>query len=531
MLSCIRFSILFDLVEIVIERNSSYSSKVEIFDSAFAGCTNLMTIDLTKAYSIGKAAFSGCTNLKAVTIPNDIVLEENVFRYSGLEEVIIPEGIKGIPVSAFTGCNSLRKVVIPSTIKKLEPKSFSNLLSLSEVVISEGLEKLGGESFSNCPSLVEVNLPASLVEIITYISYDEKYKYPFSNSSNLRVINVNSKNEKYFSDGGIIYSKEENKLLFCPEGIVTVKEGITNIGASFESCKKLTGINLPTTLTSISFNAFKNCEWLTTITIPKDVSYIALSEDSSLNFSYAFSGCSNLKSIVVAEENEYFYSHYGALYDKKKQEFLYCPEGITGSCSIMEGTLSVGELAFKYANNITEIVIPSSVTFINSENFYSKFTFDQNLKKLEMIVVSSENLNYSSHEGVLYDKINKTLLFFPKAKTGNYLILEGTLKIMNYAFNGCSVITNIKIPNSVTEIGDSVFDNCNMLRYIIIPSSVEIIANVMLHSSYYSSNKTIVYLEHKEKPSGFNNHFAPQGQVFWKDEWHYDENGEPVINN
>ena len=74
--------------------------------------------------------------------------------------------------------------------------------------------------------------------------------------------------------------------------------------------------------------------------------------------------------------------------------------------------------------------------------------------------------------GVKYSKDWKRLLKAPLGLEGEYSIRKGVKVIGNSAFWLCSSLTNINIPNSVTNIGDSVFAWCSSLFNINIPSSV-----------------------------------------------------------
>ena len=47
---------------------------------------------------------------------------------------------------------------------------------------------------------------------------------------------------------------------------------------------------------------------------------------------------------------------------------------------------------------------------------------------------------------------------FSLEQKGKYVIKEGTVGIADHAFDGCTNLTNIKIPNSLKYIGDRSFD-------------------------------------------------------------------------
>ena len=79
--------------------------------------------------------------------------------------------------------------------------------------------------------------------------------------------------------------------------------------------------------------------------------------------------------------------------------------------------------------------------------------------------------------GVKYSKDWKRLLKAPKSMSGKYTIRKGVKVIGNSALGLCSSLTNINIPNSVTNIGDRAFSWCKSFTKINIPNSVITIGN------------------------------------------------------
>ena len=79
--------------------------------------------------------------------------------------------------------------------------------------------------------------------------------------------------------------------------------------------------------------------------------------------------------------------------------------------------------------------------------------------------------------GVKYSKDWKRLLKAPTGLKGKYSIREGVKVIGNSAFGLCSSLTNINIPNSVTNIGNEAFEWCSSLTKINIPNGVTYIGD------------------------------------------------------
>jgi hypothetical protein len=92
---------------------------------------------------------------------------------------------------------------------------------------------------------------------------------------------------------------------------------------------------------------------------------------------------------------------------------------------------------------------------------------------LTSITVDINNANYSSLDGVLFNKNKTTLILFPVGKGGSYTTIPNSVTSIGYrAFQFCTNLTSIVIPDSVTSIGVYAFISCTNLTYVVIPNSV-----------------------------------------------------------
>ena len=250
-------------------------------------------------------------------------------------------------------------------------------------------------------------------------------------------------------------------------------------------------VSIPSTLggknvTSIGNQAFFCCESLTSVTIPDSVTEISYG---------AFISCESLERIEVGENNAKYSSINGVLFNNDKSELICYPAGkkdklyvipdsVTSigerafnkckctNVTISDGIISIGEDAFSDCGNITSLTIPNSVINI-SDDFV-------NCDSLAAINVMQDNANYSSINGVLFDKNQTTLIRYPEGKgkvDTSYSIPDSVTKIDDLAFRNCSNLVSITIPDNVIHIGQAAFWICCSLTSIIIPNGVTIISN------------------------------------------------------
>jgi len=149
---------------------------------------------------------------------------------------------------------------------------------------------------------------------------------------------------------------------------------------------------------------------------------------------------------------------------------------------------SIGAMAFQYCTNLTNTVIPSSVTSLGASCFYAcnKFTSItipasvstigsyalDNLWGVKEYIVDANNPNFSSANGVLFNKAITKLILFPKNANATTYAIPGTVTtIDDRAFQYCFGLTQVSIPVALTTIVDNAFGNCRGLTEFVVDAA------------------------------------------------------------
>ena len=260
---------------------------------------------------------------------------------------------------------------------------------------------------------------------------------------------------------------------------------VTSIGSSaFEGCTGLTSITIPSSVTSIEYDAFFGCTGLTSITIPSSVTSIGV---------WAFFGCTGLTSITIPSSvrsigESAFAACTGLTSITIPSSVRSIGEGAFSGCigltsiTIPSSVTSIGGYAFSGCTGLTSITIPSSVTSIGGYAFngctgLTSITIPESVTSIGNGAFSgstgltSVTLNSNTIASKTYTSSSSLSSIFGN-QVKEYILGDEIQSIGSYAFYGCTGLTGITIPNSVTAIGSSVFRGCSGLTSITIPNSV-----------------------------------------------------------
>ncbi len=149
------------------------------------------------------------------------------------------------------------------------------------------------------------------------------------------------------------------------------------------------------------------------------------------------------------------------------------------------GLTSIPGSAFSSCTKLSGITIPNSVTSIG-DNAFIRCT------SLTTITVDTNNSNYSSIDGVLFNKDATAIITYPAGKqSAAYTIPDSVTSIGTSTFFGCTSLSSVNIPDSVTYISAGAFFACTSLSSVTIPDSVTSIGNNAFYNCNSLSSVTI----------------------------------------
>ena len=291
-----------------------------------------------------------------------------------------------------------------------EPLVTNQFNSSGEYTVGEGATTLKSEHLLGLEDKIQtLVLPSTLSKI---------EKDLLSKLILLSEIQLSSKNPTFVLQDQVLYN--EDRIIWVDpniEGKVIVPDGIKSIGDQFANCQKITDIHIPSSVFSISMDAFENC--------------------------------SSLNCISVDKNNTEYFSHNGMLCKKNGIPFDYkiyhIPEQLEG-----------------------EIVItPDFQFYYNSNSIFS------NRKKISKVfglkgVPESCFINCISLQEVIF------------IETDNAFIGKK-------AFEGCTSLTSIVLPETLEKIEDCAFKDCTSLKTLVLPRNLETINNNAFENSSLTS--------------------------------------------
>ena len=348
-----------------------------------------------------------------ITSSTDVEVIAGADKYKG--DIVIPSQVTisgktytvtSIANDAFKGCTGLTSITIPSSITSIGSSSFDSCTNLNKVSISDML------------SWCKITFANSLANPLYYA------KNLYLNGSLVSKLEIPS-----------AITEIKNYTFYNCTSISTIvfPSGIMKIGNStFVNCSNLTSVTIPNSVTTIDENAFNGCTGLTSLTIGSSVGSIG---------NYAFGNCTGLKSVTSLNSTP--------------------PTCGTG---VFQG--------------VTISSIPLTVP-AGSESLYKATYTWQDFKYKEEAENPGDDPAVET-SGLKYNIISSTdveVIAGAEKYTGDIVIPSQTTidgKVYNVtqigdaAFQDCTNLTSVTIPNSVTSIGNYAFSGCSGLTSVNI---------------------------------------------------------------
>lgn len=321
---------------------------------------------------------------------------------------------KGTDITSF---NELKHF---TGLTKIDNWAFGNCTNLLFVILPEQVTEIGMNAFTNCTALTAMTIPALVATI---------GESAFAGCKSLMAFNVDTQNEKFATEGGILYNKEKTTLISCPAGkfaTATLPESVLKIEANgFYNCVNLPAIILPASLQKIGAASFVGCSSLTSLDIPASTSKIEIGN---------FTGCTNLETINVEADNQYYQSIDGVLYTKDGKTLMAYPNKKGTTYIVLEGTETIEAYAF-CMTEVENLTLPASVQNVDD---YALGLCNK-LSRLKVKAVTPSEASSSSFVGTL----SSVMLILPCGSKDAYQIA-----------NGWKIFTNIVVLGDANGDGD-----------------------------------------------------------------------------
>lgn len=353
-------------------------------------------------------------------------------------KVILPEGVNRIGNDyTYPWHDKLKEITFPKTLAKIDGDAFNACDQLKTINLSDTqLTELPSSVFSHCTNLTDIKLPKTLKKIgNAAFSYCEKL--PNYDFSGMKIVEIG---ERAFAG-----CKAFTEVDLSGTAIEKIGE------RAFQDSPALTGIKLPATVTTIGNAAFSNCTSLKTM----DLSQMPLSQLER----ETFSGCKNLESVQLPQ----------TLTQINDETFSDCEKLKTVDLSETKVT-KIWQEVFKGCVALETVQLPKTLKEILGDSFNGctkltalDFSVCPELTAINLAGSGIAQLDLSKNTKIT-DLSSNT---FSGCSSLTALTMPDTVTIIEHkAFFGCSNLTNVVIPKAVKKIGMEAFVGCNALTSV-----------------------------------------------------------------
>ena len=407
--------------------------------------------------------------------------------YSPLTSFEIPDSVVAIGTEAFQQMKLPQRgsITITKGIKYVGYNIFGSTHGILDVVFEEGITDIDIANVLDFPAALTVFLPSTLKSI-----GDGGF-----GGMEVSHIHLAEGNKHFCIEDGVLYDYAKTTLLRCPvtkRGVLKIPEGVTTIVANAfrlsgwqdaidaEPEPKLTVI-LPQSLKKINASAFKYT-WIDSLSIPANVTEIAEGA-----FEYPIH-----LSIEVSPDNEFFEVRNNLLIDKRDKKVLL---GMSNDIEIPDDIKEIGDYALTHLE-AKSIVIPEGITRLGYQNVNLNKMMQMRLPSTLQDITRGSfwGWNYAERPTIIVPSEMKEVFTekldgdaydissYIKEIEKNLIISDDGRTVLGVHDNS---ITSIEIPFGIQIIGENAFEGCWLLREAVLSETVKQIGGCAFHGCKY----------------------------------------------
>ncbi len=503
-----------------------------IGEQAFSLCTRLIEVTMPDTIKyVGDGAFLNCTNLERIKFSSNIeymgtdaltgtaylnnqddgflYIGDVLYTYKGIlpvgthisygsgtesNTIYLDENLTSLGAGLFKNQTGIVSADLPEALESIGSSAFENCSNLAAITIPDTVSSIGSRAFSNTYALQSVDLPSALSSLGEYAFNETGITGTIIIPETLQVV----------SAGAFNGANNLNSVIFS-EGTKMIQE------YSFAECTSLTNVSFSNTIEWIGIGAFRNDSSLSTMTMPKNSNFLVLAEE-------LFMGCSNLESVFIYENVASIRKNafrdatvFDSLIVLDESGRATSPSNVV---MIPFDASSLGDYAFS-GSGVSTVIIPSSISILNEGVFKNAI----NLTSVQFLASVGDNTGLTSVKSAAFEGCTSlTNLVLPNSVTAigdsflrnsgitSFTFPTGITTINEYSFAGCADLTSVTLPAGLVTIKSYAFQQCVGLTSLVIPASTMYIYDY----AFIGSTNLTIYAEIATKP------------LNWKTNWNVD---------
>ena len=410
----------------------------------------------------------GDPDLISVTLPDSIryIGDKAFYGCEGLQKINLPDSIENIGEMAFAGCKALEEIHIPTSMKAINRETFASCSSLTRVVLTKNIDYVAYGAFANCSSLERFAVEYNYCMIDEPLEYqNERNSEPFTGTiygyDGSTAQDYAARNGYKFSSLGTSPENHEYESTeYGTDGTwdwMQRRKSIVILGYLGDS----EVLDIPDKINDIPvtelgrYTNIPNADKIKKVKISAGITEIG----------GLFDHLQNVSDIELDKDNKSFVFEDNILYTAQKDRIVKCCTGLKGVFTVPDTVTVIDGTAFSNCTELTVLNIHAAVKEVGN-------LFD-GCSSLEAINVSKSNENYSSINGILFDKNANSLMRFPqKHPDKNYTLPASTVHVGFRAFSGCTGLESVDFPDTMEYISTEAFEGCVKLDNVVLPQSV-----------------------------------------------------------